>query len=81
MALSAYFADTLGVRVGPVMMLTVRGRKSQLPRSNPVDLFEQDGRAAVASGLVVDLPDTRSGSMLLTIVRQRDVNLIALVPD
>ena len=27
-----------------MMMLTVRGRKSQLPRSNPVDLFEQDGR-------------------------------------
>jgi len=34
----------LGVRVGPIMMLTVRGRKSQLPRSNPVDLFEKDGR-------------------------------------
>lgn len=34
----------MGVRVGPMMMLTVRGRKSQLPRSNPVDLFEQDGR-------------------------------------
>jgi deazaflavin-dependent oxidoreductase (nitroreductase family) len=34
----------LGVRVGPMMMLTVRGRKSQLPRSNPVDLFEQNGR-------------------------------------
>jgi deazaflavin-dependent oxidoreductase (nitroreductase family) len=25
------------------MMLTVRGRKSGLPRTNPVDLFQQDG--------------------------------------
>jgi deazaflavin-dependent oxidoreductase (nitroreductase family) len=34
----------LGVRIGPMMMLTVRGRKTGLPRSNPVDLFERDGR-------------------------------------
>jgi deazaflavin-dependent oxidoreductase (nitroreductase family) len=33
----------LGVPVGPVMMLTVRGRKTGLPRTNPVDLFQQDG--------------------------------------
>ncbi|UXY30240.1 nitroreductase family deazaflavin-dependent oxidoreductase [Streptomyces sp. HUAS TT20] len=33
-----------GVRLGPVMMLTVRGRKSGEPRTNPVDLFERDGR-------------------------------------
>ena len=33
----------MGVPVGAVMMLTVRGRKSGLPRTNPVDLFQQDG--------------------------------------
>lgn len=33
----------LGVPVGPVMLLTVRGRKSGLPRTSPVDLFRQDG--------------------------------------
>ncbi|OLZ64216.1 hypothetical protein AV521_36070 [Streptomyces sp. IMTB 2501] len=32
-----------GVRLGPVMMLTVRGRTSGQPRTNPVDLFERDG--------------------------------------
>jgi deazaflavin-dependent oxidoreductase (nitroreductase family) len=34
----------LGVRLGPMMMLTVRGRKTGLPRTNPVDLFGRDGR-------------------------------------
>lgn len=33
----------LGIRLGPMMMLTVRGRKSGVPRTNPVDLFERDG--------------------------------------
>lgn len=33
-----------GVRLGPVVMLTVRGRNSGQPRINPVDLFERDGR-------------------------------------
>lgn len=35
----------LGIRVGPIMMLTVRGRKSQLPRTNLVDVFELNGRS------------------------------------
>lgn len=34
----------LGLRLGPMMMLTVRGRKTGLPRTNPVDLFGRDGR-------------------------------------
>jgi deazaflavin-dependent oxidoreductase (nitroreductase family) len=34
----------LGVRVGPMMMLTVRGRKTGVARTNPVDLFESNGR-------------------------------------
>ncbi|MFX0577923.1 nitroreductase family deazaflavin-dependent oxidoreductase [Nocardia nepalensis] len=33
-----------GIRLGPVMMLTVAGRRSGVPRSNPVDVFEHDGR-------------------------------------
>lgn len=35
----------LGVRFGPMMMLTVPGRTSGLPRTNPVDLFQQAGRS------------------------------------
>ncbi len=37
----------LGVRVtilGPIMLLTVRGRKTGKPRTLPVDLYERDGR-------------------------------------
>jgi deazaflavin-dependent oxidoreductase (nitroreductase family) len=34
----------LGVRLGPMMLLTVRGRTSGVARTNPVDLFERDGR-------------------------------------
>lgn len=34
----------LGVRMGPMMLLTVRGRSSGLPRTNPVDLFEANDR-------------------------------------
>lgn len=38
------FAVERGVPLGPVVVLTVRGRSSGLPRTNPVDLIEQDGR-------------------------------------
>jgi deazaflavin-dependent oxidoreductase (nitroreductase family) len=34
----------LGVQFGPMMMLTIRGRTSGLPRTNPVDLWEGSGR-------------------------------------
>ena len=37
----------LGIRVtilGPMMLLTVRGRKTGKPRTIPVDLYERDGR-------------------------------------
>jgi deazaflavin-dependent oxidoreductase (nitroreductase family) len=34
----------LGVRLGPMMMLTVRGRKTGVARTNPIDLFERNGR-------------------------------------
>jgi deazaflavin-dependent oxidoreductase (nitroreductase family) len=37
------FMLRLGLRLGPMMMLTVPGRKTGLPRTNPVDLFERDG--------------------------------------
>lgn len=32
-----------GVPVGPIMLLTVRGRKTGMPRTNPVDVFRHDG--------------------------------------
>ena len=37
----------IGVRItilGPLMLLTVRGRKTGKPRTIPVDLYERDGR-------------------------------------
>ena len=37
----------IGVRMtifGPMMLLTVRGRKTGKPRTVPVDLHERDGR-------------------------------------
>jgi deazaflavin-dependent oxidoreductase (nitroreductase family) len=35
----------LGIRLGPMMMLTVPGRRSGLPRTNPVDLWTGEGRS------------------------------------
>jgi deazaflavin-dependent oxidoreductase (nitroreductase family) len=34
----------LGIQFGPMMMLTLPGRKSGIPRTNPVDLWVGDGR-------------------------------------
>ena len=39
----------LGVPMGPMVLLTVRGRKSGQPRTTPVDLFEGDGRSFLVS--------------------------------
>src|SRR5262245_34177009 len=33
----------VGIRLGPMRMLTLPGRKSGLPRTNPVDLWAGDG--------------------------------------
>jgi deazaflavin-dependent oxidoreductase (nitroreductase family) len=33
-----------GVPMGPMILLTVRGRTTGRPRTTPVDLFERDGR-------------------------------------
>jgi deazaflavin-dependent oxidoreductase (nitroreductase family) len=38
-----------GIRLGPMMLLTVRGRRTGQPRTNPVDLFEHDGRQWLVS--------------------------------
>jgi deazaflavin-dependent oxidoreductase (nitroreductase family) len=35
----------MGLRFGPMMMLTVPGRTSGLPRTNPVDLWTGEGRS------------------------------------
>ena len=38
-----------GLRLGPMMLLTVRGRRTGQPRTNPVDLFERDDRRWLVS--------------------------------
>ena len=38
-----------GLRLGPMMLLTVRGRRTGEPRTNPVDLFERDDRRWLVS--------------------------------
>ena len=38
-----------GIPMGPMVLLTVRGRKSGEPRTTPVDLFERDGRSFFVS--------------------------------
>ena len=38
-----------GVRLGPMMLLTVRGRRTGQPRTNPVDLFERDDQRWLVS--------------------------------
>ncbi len=44
-------AYKLGLRMGPVVVLTVRGRKSGVPRSTPVTPFTVDGRRYVIAGV------------------------------
>ncbi len=38
-----------GIPMGPMILLTVRGRKSGEPRTTPVDLFERGGRSFLVS--------------------------------
>ncbi len=38
-----------GIPLGPMVLLTVRGRKSGEPRTTPVDLFERNGRSFLIS--------------------------------
>jgi deazaflavin-dependent oxidoreductase (nitroreductase family) len=38
-----------GIPMGPMALLTVRGRKSGEPRTTPVDLFERAGRSFLVS--------------------------------
>jgi deazaflavin-dependent oxidoreductase (nitroreductase family) len=40
---------SIGVRTGPMRLLTVRGRKSGQPRTTPVAIVEQEGRRWVIS--------------------------------
>lgn len=39
----------VGLPMGPMVLLTVRGRKSGQPRTTPVDLFERNGRSFLVS--------------------------------
>jgi deazaflavin-dependent oxidoreductase (nitroreductase family) len=45
------FSYKLGLRMGPVVVLTVRGRKSGVPRSTPVTPYTVDGQRYVMAGL------------------------------
>src|SRR5262245_30013632 len=38
-----------GVSLGPIMLLTVAGRRTGQPRTTPVDVFEHDGRRWLVS--------------------------------
>ena len=47
-----WFIKTLlraGLPMGPMVLLTVRGRKTGRSRTTPVDLFERDGRSFLVS--------------------------------
>lgn len=43
--------NKLGLRMGPVVVLTVPGRKSGVPRSTPVTPFAVDGQRYIMAGL------------------------------
>jgi hypothetical protein len=45
-----------GVPMGPMILLTVRGRTTGLPRTTPVDLFERDGRRWLAPPMAETTP-------------------------
>jgi hypothetical protein len=49
--------------MGPMVLLTVRGRKSGEPRTTPVDLFERSGRNRRPI-TVVELPPELAGAVL-----------------
>ena len=53
----------IGVRMtifGPMMLLTVRGRKTGKPRTQPVDLHDHDGRRFLTAACVqVHVPSQR----------------------
>ncbi len=38
-----------GIPMGPMVLLTVRGRRTRKPRTTPVDLFERGGRSFLVS--------------------------------
>jgi deazaflavin-dependent oxidoreductase (nitroreductase family) len=43
-----------GVPLGPVMLLTVPGRRTGIPRTTPIDVFEHDGRRWLVATHAVD---------------------------
>jgi deazaflavin-dependent oxidoreductase (nitroreductase family) len=75
----------LGVPMGPDVLLTVRGRKSGLPRSTPITLCENDGRR----GLISPFGETdwvrnlrAAGAATLTTGRREEqVTAVELGPD
>ncbi len=73
------------LRVGPIHLLTVRGRKSGVPRTTPIAVVEQDGkRYLVAAYGVVDwVRNVRAaGTATLTLGRRSEtVRVIELSPE
>jgi deazaflavin-dependent oxidoreductase (nitroreductase family) len=77
----------LGIPMGPLILLTVRGRKSGQPHTTPVDLFEGNGRSYLVSthgeersNWVLNL--RAAGEGVLTRGRDRRViGVVELTPD
>lgn len=77
----------LGVPKGPMVLLTVRGRKSGQPRTTPVDLFEGKGRSFLvsthrqeSSNWVRNLRAAGEGIVSRGHSR-RPINVVELAPD
>jgi deazaflavin-dependent oxidoreductase (nitroreductase family) len=75
-----------GVPLGPMVLLTVRGRTSGQPRTTPVDLFERDGRrwlvathAAGAAQWVLNLRVAGNG-IVTRGRRSEEVTVVELSP-
>ena len=76
-----------GVPMGPLILLTVRGRKTGQPHTTPVDLFERDGCSFLVSTHGEEKSNwvrnlRAAGQGVLTRGRnQRAITVVELTPD
>lgn len=78
----------IGIRInmlGPMMLLTVRGRKTGEPRTIPVDVYEREGRCFLIAthgegNWVRNLRVAREGSLSLG-RRQQACSAVELAPE
>lgn len=82
------FASTMarmGLKIGPIQLLTVRGRKSGEPRTTPVAVVEQQGERylVAAYGEVNWVRNLRAaGEAILTIGRRKEaIRVSELAPE